>query len=391
VTLNAFSLGEKFPPDVEIPNIDGMKNTAFVVLDGPTAKGVVPVDLGTFQFSGDFNGLDVEEEGIPGVANSRRIDILSPTRALFLAVDVLVLFNPITGDVLQSVPLDETVTLADPLGFSGANPCEGDATSVGPGDFSPHGAEDMEVFEDLIFVTLNNACFTGFPSVYGQGFALVFDLGTGPNFLTPHDPAYVILDEGYNSTALTKLSDSLIVTLSGVDGDFDGTAEQPSHLVELNPNTLASTRSLNLGLVGADFSPLAVTSDETHGYVGSFLFSQVYEIDLETFTATRGISDPIIVFDSSTDFISDQKLSGGEELLFVSSFNNSGVKAVDLTSPDLSVLPRILDFLIEPNAFGITGAGPMAVRPGQPTVDFIGPDLIVLTSDPGTVSTAQTY
>jgi hypothetical protein len=33
----------------------------------------------------------------------------------------------------------------------------------------------------------------------------------------------------------------------------------------------------------------------------------------------------------------------------------------------------------------------MALHPGQPNVDFTGPDLWVLTSSPGTVSSAKTY
>src|SRR5262249_16353654 len=42
-TLNAFSLGGDFPPDIQIPDIPGMESTAFVVNFSPA--GVVPIDL----------------------------------------------------------------------------------------------------------------------------------------------------------------------------------------------------------------------------------------------------------------------------------------------------------------------------------------------------------
>jgi hypothetical protein len=90
------------------------------------------------------------------------------------------------------------------------------------------------------------------------------------------------------------------------------------------------------------------------------------------------------------DYISDQAMAFGDEVLMVSSFNHSSIRGVDLTAEPLAALGAELDFAFPENP-GVTGAGPMALRPGQPGVDFGGPDLWVLTGSPGTVSAATTY
>jgi hypothetical protein len=145
-----------------------------------------------------------------------------------------------------------------------------------------------------------------------------------------------------------------------------------------------------MGEVALNFQPLAVSADAKRGFIGSSAFSEVYEIDLASFTALRGESNPIPITDEAADFISDQEIAEGGEILFVSSFNRSAVNAIDLTSSERTVLPTSLDFAFPDNP-GVTGAGPMAIRPGVPGRDFTGPDLFVLTASPGTVSTATTY
>jgi hypothetical protein len=125
-------------------------------------------------------------------------------------------------------------------------------------------------------------------------------------------------------------------------------------------------------------------------FVGSSAFSQVYEIDLQNFSAVRGKNNPIVLSDTAGDFITDQKIAFGEDVLFISSFNRSAVNGIDLTTAARHVLANALDFQFPGNP-ATTGAGPMALRPGEPSVDFTGPDLFLLTSSPGTVSSATTY
>jgi hypothetical protein len=77
--------------------------------------------------------------------------------------------------------------------------------------------------------------------------------------------------------------------------------------------------------------------------------------------------------------------------LFACSFNHNSVFAFDLTGAEPSLLPNSVDLSFPSNPGGVSGAGPAALRPGEPGVDFTGPDLFVLTGSPGTVAAIKTY
>lgn len=390
--LNAFSIGADFPPDFVIPDVAGMESTGFLVSFSPA--GVVPIDLSSnpLKVSTQFATLDAST--IPEAAFPNHVEIISPTQAFLLAGSGVVYFNPTTGVVFQSLDLTNPVNLTEALDYSRPGDCDFDTVdenAVGPGPFSPSFAADLAVLGDRLFVSMSNACFdASFSSFYVQGLVLVFDINDGAPFLTPAATPYLALS-GFNATGLTVANGKLIATSTG-DTELVGsntTPETASILDEIDPGTLEITRSLNLGLVAANFQPLAVTEDGSSGFLGSSAFSEVYEIDLPGFTAKRGAANPIAITANPNDFITDQEIAFGGEILFVSSFNRSAVNAVDLTTASRDVVGHALDFEFpEP---GVTGAGPMAVRPGEPGADFTGPDLFVLTSSPGTISTATTY
>lgn len=390
--LNAFSIGADFPPDFVIPDVAGMESTGFLVSFSPA--GVVPIDLSAnpLKVSTQFATLDAS--AIPEAAFPNHVEILSPTQAFLLAGSGVVYFNPTTGVVFQSLDLTVPVNLTETLDYSRPGDCDFDTvdeSSVGPGPFSPGFAADLAVIGDRLFVSMSNACFdASFSSFYVQGLVLVFDINDGAPFLTPAATPYLALS-GFNATGLTVANGKLIATSTG-DTELAGsvtTPETPSILDEIDPGTLEITRSLNLGLVAANFQPLAVTEDGTSGFLGSSAFSEIYEIDLQNFTAKRGAANPIAITSNDNDYITDQEIAFGGEILFVSSFNRSAVNAVDLTTAGREVVGHALDFEFpEP---GVTGAGPMAVRPGEPGADYTGPDLFVLTSSPGTISTGTTY
>ncbi len=393
VTLNAFSLGNDFPPDIQIADIPGMRSTAFVVSFSPA--GVIPINLDTnpLTVSSQFESLDLS--GVTGVGFPNNVLLFSPTAALLLGSEGLVYFNPTTGVVFQIVPLTDPIQLTQTLEYSRAGDCDFDSvpeSSVGPGPFSPGFPADLAVIDSRVFVTMSNGCFdVDFSSFYIQGILLVFDLNDSPPFLTPASTPFLVL-EGFNATGLTVANGKLIVTNTG-DTALSGavsTPETPSILEEVDPNSLEITRSLNLGMVAANFGSIAVTSDGSRGFIGSSAFSEVYEINLDNLSVIRGAANPIQIFNSEADFITDQKLNESGDILFVSSGNHMAVRVIDLTSPDLTVLPDILDFSFPGNP-SASGAGPMAIRPGIPGEDFSGPDLIVLTGSPGTVSAAKTY
>ncbi|HCU23914.1 MAG TPA: hypothetical protein DF383_02765 [Deltaproteobacteria bacterium] len=391
--LNAFSLGSDFPPDVQIPDIAGMDSTAFVVTFTPAA--VVPVDLNStpLKVSEQFKVLDLST--LPAAAFPNRLRLLSPTQGLLLAGAALIYFNPGTGAILGQTDLGAALDLTETLAYSRPGDCDFDGSpesSVGPGTFSPSFAADLAVLGGKVFVTMSNSCFDpDFSSFYVQGLVRIFDLHEAEPFLTPAAKPYLALS-GFNATGLTVANGKLIATSSG-DTELVGNAslpETPSFLDEIDPQTLQITRSLNLGKVAANFRAMAVTEDGAEGFLGSSAFSEVYEINLRNFSVQRGIDNPISVSALEQDYISDQTIPFGGKLLFVSSFNQSQVFAIDLADPNLPVLEQSLNFAFSENP-GVTGAGPMAVRPGEPGVDFSGPDLFVLTNAPGTISTAKTY
>jgi hypothetical protein len=390
-TLNAFSLGGDFPPDIQIPDIAGMDSTAFVVNFSPA--GVVPIDLSAnpLKVSSKFPTFDAS--AITEAAFPNHLFILSQAQAFLLASSGLVYFNPSTGQVFGKVNLSATINLTQPLPYSRPGDCNFDSipeSQAGPGPFSPSFAADLAVIGQRLFVSMSNACFDT-SSFYIQGIVLVFDITDQAPFLVPASTPFVVL-HGFNATGLTMANGKLLATSTGDTNLVSGNSvpETDSILDEIDPQSLQITRSLDLGLVAANFQPLAITEDGKTGFLGSSAFSEVYEIDLQNFAAVRGKNNPIVLSNNPGDFITDQKIAFGGEILFVSSFNRSAVNAVDLTTADRNVLGNVLNFQFQ-GAPGTTGAGPMALRPGEPNVDFTGPDLYVLTSSPGTVSSATTY
>jgi hypothetical protein len=392
-TLNAFALGGDFPPEIAIPKASGMQSTAFIANFAPA--GVIPIDLNSnpLKVSEQFATLDVST--VPEAAFPNHIRVISTTSAFLLGGGGMIYYNPTSGAIFDKVNLTAPIDLTEALPLSGACDYDFDTvaeTEVGPGAFSPNFTGDLQIIGNRAFISMSSSCFdAGFNSFYVQGLVLVYDINTQPPFLTRAATPYIVLS-GFNATGLTVANGKLIATSTGDTalGGAGSTPETPSFLDEIDPNTLSVTRTLEMGEVALNFHPLALSADGKRGFIGSSTFSEVYEIDLPNFSALRGENNPIQITDESSDFISDQEIAEGGNILFVSSFNRSAVNAVDLTSSERSVLPSKLDFSFADNP-GVTGAGPMAIRPGTPGLDFNGPDLFVLTASPGTVSTATTY
>jgi len=397
VQLNALSLGQDFPPALEIPDIDGLRSTAFVVSFLPAVLAV-DLDAQPLGLSAKFKGFDATTSS--EVAFPNNLLILNPSLGLLMGTSdfdgtsAVVAFDPTTGQKIDSLNLSQSINLTQALPYSRPADCDGDNTtqsSIPAGPYTPNYAAAMAVAGSRLFVTMSDLCFDASGSVYTQGLVQVYDLHSSPPILTKAATPFFIT-AGYNATGLTVVGNHLLVTASG-DTNLSGgisTPESDSYLTEIDPVTLQEENVLNLGKVALNFQPLAVTQDQSRGFIGSSTYSEVYEIDLDHFQALRGTNNPIPIYNSSSDFLSDQKIAEGDQVLFVSSFNNSAIRGVDLQDANLGVLPKILDFAFTGNP-GTTGAGPTALRPGIPGKDFQGPDLWVLTSNPGTLSSATTY
>lgn len=384
VQLNAFALGVEYPVDMIIPDVESMRHTAFIATDG-LALGVLPVDLDTMSLSENFETFDATPNNIASVLSyASDLEILSPELGFLLGGTGLASFNPTTGQHKQSLSFDQEIQLNDPVQLS--RPIQGQNTILG--NFLPNFASHVAIVENQVFVTMSNRfADEEFKSYFVQGMLLVFNLQNGQ--LIPSNPYYIILP-GFNASGLTVYQNSLYVTLTGATEFAEG-GQVPltdSKIVKINPQTLTVEEEINLGKVAASYSSLAI-SDSGKAFIGSAAYSEVYEFDLISGQVLRGEVNPIVISDKEIDYIVDQKIHPSGNRLFVSSYNNNYVRAVDLGNTQRPVEKTIWDFDMEVNP-GLTGAGAMAFRLGEAGVDYIGHDLMVLTGNPGTLSTALT-
>ncbi len=384
VQLNAFSLGSEYPADMVIPDIEGMRNTAFIGTDG-LALGVLAVNLDTLKISSEFQGLDATPNNLASVLSyARDVEILSPDLALFLGGTGIVSFNPTSGEVYQALAFDQEILLQDPIELS--RTVNGEDTISG--NFLPSFADHVAVVGDKVFISMSNRFSDEeFKSYFVQGMVKVFELQN--NQLVPSDPSYQLLP-GFNPTGLTVYQNKLYVTLTGAT-EFAGVGQVPltdSKIIKINPENLSIEGEINLGKVAASYSSLAIT-DQGRAFIGSAAFSEVYEIDLNSLEVIHGEDKPLMVSEITDDYIVDQEIHPDGDRLFVSSFNNNFVRAFDLSDPNQALEETIWNFDLEANP-GLTGAGAIAFRLGKVGVDFIGHDLMVLTGNPGTLSTALT-
>ncbi|MCB1214842.1 MAG: hypothetical protein KDK66_05130 [Deltaproteobacteria bacterium] len=382
--VETYNLPGDFPPDLLIPAFD--PSTVFT-LDF-TSAAVLPIKL-------DSSPLDLQKlwpiwDGAAlGLGLSPNdLFMLSPSQAFLLGVEDLVYYNPTNGEVWQSVKINEPILLEQALAYSRAEDCDGDGlveSSIGPGTFSPNTPNQVVATPTQVFVSVSNLCFSpDFNSVYTQAMLLVFDLQTEAPYLSPSDPAFIVL-EGFNATGLTLTETSLIATATGdtIFQDGQNLPETSSYLNEVSLSTQQVTRSLDLGMIVANFKGVALNEDQSLAWLGSANFSQIYEIDLASFSLSQSFS----LSEVANDFISDQVFDKNRNLLFASSFNQSGIFVLNPQEP------KQVDFLDLNNLDqpGLTGVGSLALRPGLAGVDFEGPDLWALTGNPGRLLGLQTY
>jgi hypothetical protein len=392
VTTSALSLAGPFPADIDIVDQPGLRDTAFVTTTSPAAVLAVDLNANPLKLSGTFQGLPSlpaqASAGIPSV-----LFVVDGTHAFLLTSTSLIYFNPTDAAVYQIVDLTTSIELTAPLTQVDAG---GNPTGQVSGTFTPAFPSNLAVLGNKVAVSFSDLSFTGF-SLSGatQGIVRLFDIQG--NTVVPAAPTYVAAT-GFNTTGLTALPNgtAFLITNSGLTRftpDFSNQEPVTSASVNvINPSMGQNIANLNLGMTTPAFRPWAVSPDGKHAFLGSGSGGYVIEIDLDSLQVVRGEGNPIVVTSAQngTDFLDDVVMGHDGNALFVMSFNHSSVYGLDLTQGE----PRLLDQVIDlsfPGSAGITGAGPAALRPGSPGVDFTGPDLFVLTGDPGTVAAIKTY
>lgn len=372
-----FSLASDFPADIVIPDIEGMRSTAFVV-STTDPSGIVAIDLDAnpLALSNDFASFALPTgSGIPA-----RLLVASIDTAYLVTSIRLIAFDPRSGAIIDDVSLLDPAAIG--MGHENSDGSAADDAVV------PAFPAGIALAGDRLFVSSANYIRTNAPAVAAPGTVLVFAIAA--NGTLSRDGVIVTTD--YNPTGLAVRNDSeLVVVNSGVIDIIDaaGVPQTRGSIDIVDPETLQIIANIPIGTVGLSSHAPAVSFDSARAFIGSFAYGEVYEIDLLNRRLLRGEDDPIVVTGGS-DYITDVVLSMDDATLFVASFEQSAVFPFDLTT-----LPyeRGEGFVVgfpagvsaENPSGENTGAGPMAVRPGSRGIDYEGADLFVLTGSPGQV------
>lgn len=382
VIAPSFALSSDFPSDIVIPDIDGMRSTAFVVSTSyPAAVIAIDIDRRPMAMSDSFKGLLAPaNSGIPS-----KLLISGADEGFLTTSSSLIYFNPTTGYIYYSTDLAYPVEIGGGYKNSDGSDAAATIAPAYPGGIARIG--------DRVFVSTANYIRTEAPAVAAPGTILAFDISGTLLTRAGH-----IVTSAYNPTGLASRSgDELIVTNSGVLSIIDARSvpETESSIDIVDPDELKVAATIPIGMAGASFHPIAVTYDGSLGFLGSHSYGNVYEIDFINRQVLRGIDNPISVADGS-DYITDMDLAVDNSYLFAASFEQSSVFPIDLTDIANPAIgdPFVVGYpagATSENPSGAnTGAGPMAVRPGSRGVDYEGEDLFILTGYPGTLIAVKT-
>ncbi|MFA4973320.1 MAG: hypothetical protein WC683_11950 [bacterium] len=376
-----FALAGDFPADVVIPDIDGMRSTAFVVSASDPA-GVIAVDIDSdpMELSQEFAGfLAANGSGIPAKLLITAID-----QAYLLTSNAVILFDPRSGQMRDFTSVIEELSIAP--GHLNSDGSEADIT------LTPVYPGGIAIVGDRLFVSSANYIRTEAPAIAAPGTIQVFQIN--PDGST--DRIDHIITTGFNPTGLAARGDDLIVVNSGVINivDSEGRPQTDASIDIVDPDAMTVTANILLGPVAASYHTPAITKDGSRAFVGSAAYGHLYEIDLINRQVLRSLDNPIAIT-SQSDFISAAALSVDDGLLFASSFEQSAVFPVELTETDpVAGAPFVIGFpagVTDENPSGAnTGAGPIAIRPGSRGVDYDGADLFVLTGYPGMLMAIDT-
>lgn len=377
-----FSLASDFPADLSIPDIDGMRSTAFVVSTAdPAAVIAVNIDADPMVLSQTFAGLVVPpSSGIPA-----RLLIIASDQAFLLTSLAVISFNPRSGVIKDQLSVIAPLAIGVGRANSDGSNAASTLTPAYPGGIALAGGK--------LFVSSANYIRTDAPAVAAPGTVQSFAVDAGGRL----SRAGFLVTSGYNPTGLaTRNGSELVVVNSGVIDIVDAQGQpQTSAAIDIvDPDTLAIKKTIGLGMAALSPYGMAVTLDGSRGFVASAAFGEVYELDLINRQVLRGLDDPIVA-SGGADYMSAIALSMDDGFLFASSFEQSAVVPFDLSSGSpIAGTAFPVGFpagVTDENPSGAnTGAGPLAVRPGSRGVDYEGEDLFVLTGYPGQLVAVNT-
>ena len=230
--LPSFALASDFPADIVIPDIEGMRSTAFVVSSFDPA-GVIAIDIddSPMQLSTVFAGMiSPTSSGIPA-----KLIITASDQGYLLTSTSIISFDPTTGNIYQVADVLESLQIDEELANSDGTPAE---TTLGPS--FPAG---LAKIDSRIFVSTANYISTQAPAVAAPGTVHVFEIADDGTI----ERAGHIITSDYNPTGLSvRNASELLVTNSGVIDIVDarGVPQTTSSIDIIDPDALTITATI---------------------------------------------------------------------------------------------------------------------------------------------------
>ncbi len=199
---------------------------------------------------------------------------------------------------------------------------------------------------------------------------------------------------GVNTTSMVVIGDTLYAMNNGAvlfdpdtneftcDFDFPPSID----LVDTQTNSIFDNIPIPLSPENPTVclpNPLVATPDGRFGYMGLGLVGALLKVDLQSGDVINGTDDPIVLTDlDSLNLTADIAIRGN--LLFATLFGTDQIAVVDTDDDEVNPFPYIAPFpagirAFNPNSDLFDGVQSLAIRPGEPGVDFTGPDIFFIT------------
>ena len=403
-------IGSQNPSSVSIPDLDGLRNMAFVLTSSP------PLGVFVFELDHIVPPLPFEfynfNKGLQGV----------PDDLVIIKEDLAFIT---TGNEFEGVwafnpnPSDQgSFQFFSSYIYTGAEltlPREAeDSRGVLVDHVRPTLTSGVALSHGKVYISTSNftqvgpnpACAPGTIQIIG------LDESTYPPQLTELGDHRLIITTDFNPGEITPLGDHiLLVTNTGVLAIRDDAgvplSEGSVDVIDTDLDCIVATYPL--GFAAPSFKKIALTPDGTRGYLGSAAYNHVYELDLTGLENYLGIcndEDPPVLADKvlhgsrnpnppiratldpegSTNLVPQVVLDYGGTRAYATGYNSGTLAVLELETVPGFPSPRtpieviqVTDPMPTQNE---AGPGPLAVRPGIPGESFQGPDLYVVTGLP---------
>ncbi len=430
------------PPVFELPadsDGDGRPEGAFPIVAIPIPDGVFPesADLAWVTTSSYEAVLFFD----PGLGELREFRVQAPAPPFVQADNIL--WPPPGVSRLQTGISTAACVRPDPdaldsrgdsvaVALARVPRCDPDTPS-----YSPNFTSGAVLAGGRLFVSMSNLNEDQgtLDTQYLPGAVLVYDvdLSVDPPTIRPNAATPVVIPTGFNPSHVTGYRaggrEFVLVTVSGAVGlvtdDRDtrdviergAVARTAASIDVIDAETLELVATWPLGLAGLSSEGLGLDPSGRVALVGSQVDRAVYAVDLAplaTLPAAGGTPwrlDSAVIFDAERPF-RIPSIAGGApsdvcpgftagvafnhagDLAFVSEFCDGSLTGVgvdlsgDPTSAELPDRFTLVDVQaivapIRTDTLGLARApGAVRVRPGEPGVDFAGPDVFVLVGEP---------